>query len=183
MNGYVSDCIPYYTPNTALLYRYNYDLKAIIKELPLLTDDYTQSGNGYEKIKAISQNQPLQEIAKQISDLLSFAVYAFEEGYSEYWNSVKAMSSKVSEEFADSLEKDRIQNQDNLLQEFGHMALTILSDYVDIPYFYYPYVLTLKIEKEKNSALEIKLREYYVQFISTTCEQISRIINDPNWNL
>lgn len=181
-NDKCTGSIPYYTPNKKMFENFGKDIDAVRQFIPLVTDNYSSNEDGYNKIVRLSEKLPLTEIAKQTSDLLSFAVYVFQES-NDYWDKILPEAKTLSPHFESSLINDMSIDQQRLLQEFGHQALTIMAKYVEIPYYYYPFLIYLKSELKKNKRLEKGLRNFYMKLVCITMQELQNNINYPQWTI
>lgn len=143
----------------------------------ILLFDYTSEGRS-SKVKKLINDIDLIQLSKQMSDLLSFIYYYFGKENPDFWITGQYLFEENG--FSDILESIR-KFDENQIDKFQSHMFSLWFDAVDIPYFYYPYIISVKCIKQKDKLLESKYRDFSYKLIMHTIKQVCESLKVEEW--
>lgn len=143
----------------------------------ILLFDYTSDYRS-TKVKNLIDAMDLVQLSKQLSDLLSFIYYYFGKENQDFW----VTGQYIFEEngFGDLFESIR-KFDDYQIDKFQNHMFSLWFDAVDVPYFYYPYIISLKCINQIDKTLENKYRDFSHKLIMHTIKQVCESLKVVEW--
>jgi len=168
--------IPYYFPSGNIAEKFP-EIEVAEQEVIFVFDHKTPAR--VEKVRKIVFDMTLSSIAIQMSDLFSFMNSFFKDN-NQFWKEFLPTCEKFDKELFDVWNL-YLKDEDVELKNFTNNVLSIGYDIGQMPYFFFPYLMALRISVEKDNNLETHFRTFFYDTIIFVLKSLDEEMNLDEW--